>query len=154
MMTVIASVFCAFALSVSTLPNPADNFFSWFSPETAQATLDYAANGEYHPHLDYNGDGVLSVSDAVCIFRRYQENCDYGNEITVDGETVDAIVCENYDVPCIYWEFDFVDGVPCRQYEVTTDKIVTANIYLEFEDFCDNVTIEINPFQEIAKVIS
>jgi hypothetical protein len=101
MMNLVATIFCVSALTVSSLPNPADNYYSWFSPEVADAVCEYIANNEYHPHVDYNGDGVLSVSDAVCIARRYQENCDCGNEITIDSETVEAIIEENYSVPCI-----------------------------------------------------
>ncbi|MBO7734287.1 MAG: hypothetical protein J6S67_17105 [Methanobrevibacter sp.] len=155
MMNLVATIFCASTLTVSTLPNPAPNYYSWFSPEVVDSVCEYLANNEYHPHVDYNGDGVLTIADAVCIARRYQENVDYGNEITIDSETVEAIIEENYSVPCIYWEFDEVDGEIVRQYEVTTDRIITADIYFEFEDFTsDHVVIEINPFQEIAKVIS
>ena len=149
-----ALVFTALAISASTLPNPVENYYSWFSPEVADIVCDYAANEEYHEYLDYNGDGQLSISDAVSIARRYQENCDYGNQITIDAEVVNSIIEENYTIPCMYWEFDRVDDRIVRQYEVITDCIISADIYLEFEDFSsEHIVIEIDPFQETATVI-
>lgn len=147
----LATVFLAFALHASL--NPAPNYYSWFSPKIADNVIQCAVNGEYHEHLDFNGDGQLTVADAVGILRRYSDNIEYGNELTVDAETVESIIEENYSVDCIYWEIDFVNGQPCRKYELTVDEITTANIYLEFEDdTMDNVEIEINPFEEIVRV--
>ena len=147
----LATVFLALALHTSF--NPAPNYYSWFSPEIADNVIQCVVNGEYHEHLDFNGDGQLTVADAVGILRRYSDNIEYGNELTVDAETVESIIEENYSVDCIYWEIDFVNGQPCRKYELTVDEITTANIYLEFEDdTMDNVEIEINPFEEIVRV--
>lgn len=147
----LATVFLALALHTSL--NPAPNYYSWFSPEIADNVIQCVVNGEYHEHLDFNGDGQLTVADAVGILRRYSDNIEYGNELTVDTETVESIIEENYNVDCIYWEIDFVNGQPCRKYELTVDEITTANIYLEFEDdTMDNVEIEINPFEEIVRV--
>lgn len=147
----LATVFLVLALHTSL--NPAPNYYSWFSPEIADNVIQCVVNGEYHEHLDFNGDGQLTVADAVGILRRYSDNIEYGNELTVDAETVESIIEENYNVDCIYWEIDFVNGQPCRKYELTVDEITTANIYLEFEDdTIDNVEIEINPFEEIVRV--
>ena len=147
----LATIFLALALHTSL--NPAPNYYSWFSPEIADNVIQCVVNGEYHEHLDFNGDGQLTVADAVGILRRYSDNIEYGNELTVDAETVESIIEENYSVDCIYWEIDFVNGQPCRKYELTVDEITTANIYLEFEDdTMDNVEIEINPFEEIVRV--
>ena len=149
----IATAFICLALYASL--NPAPNYYSWFSPEIANNIIECVVNGEYHEHLDFNGDGVLSVADAVGVLRRYYDNIEYGNELTVDSETVQSIIEENYTVECVQWEIDFIDGQPCRKYELTVDKITTANIYLIFEDdTTDNVEIEINPFEEIVKVIN
>ena len=147
----IATAFICLALHASL--NPAPNYYSWFSPEIADTIIESVVNGEYHEHLDFNGDGVLSVADAVGVLRRYYDNIEYGNELTVDSETVQAIIEENYSVECVQWEIDFVNGEPCRKYELTVDEITTANIYLIFEDdTTDNIEIEINPFEEIVKV--
>lgn len=149
----IVSVFLA--LAMSSAPAPADNYYSWFSPEIADHILTAVVNDEYYVHLDFNGDGDLTVADAVGVLRRYNNNVTYGNELTVDSETVESIIAENYNVDCIYWEFDFVNNEPCRKYELTVDEITTANIYLEFaDDTMDNVTIEINPFEEKVSVLS
>ena len=145
------SVFLALALS--SAPTPAPNYYSWFSPEIADNIIECVINGEYHSHLDFNGDGVLTVADAVGVARRYYENVTYGNKITVDSEVVQAIIEENYSVECVQWEIDFVNDEPCRMYELTVDEITTANIYAIFEDdTTDNIAIEINPFEEIVKV--
>ena len=147
----IATAFICLALHASL--NPAPNYYSWFSPEIANNIIECVVNGEYHEHLDFNGDGVLSVADAVGVLRRYYDNIEYGNELTVDSDTVQAIIEENYSVECVQWEIDFVNGEPCRKYELTVNEITTANIYLIFEDdTTDNVEIEINPFEEIVKV--
>lgn len=150
----LLTVFCAFACTISDIPNPSDNFFSWISPEITEEICSCITNCEAPLYLDYNGDNQLTVADAICVARRYEENVKYGTEITIDAETVDAIIEQNYNIPCIYWEFCEVNNEICRQYEVTASKIVTAKIYFEFEDYStDFVEIEINPFEEIARVI-
>lgn len=134
-------------------PQPAENYYSWISPEISDIIVNYVIKGEYHEHVDFNGDGELTIADAVGVRKRYEDNCKYGNEITVDSETVKSIIEENYSVDCIYWEIDFVNNEPCRKYELTVDEITTANIYLEFaDDTMDNVSIEINPFEETVRV--
>lgn len=146
------NVFVALALTASM---PAANFHSWFAPEIADSIVKEVVNEEYHEHLDYNGDGELDILDAIGVMKRYNENIENGNEITLDEETVQAIIEENYKKECIYWEIDFIDNQPCRKYEYTADKITTANIYLEFEDdTIDNVKVEINPFKEIVSVLN
>ena len=147
----IATAFLALALHSSLMPAP--NYYSWYSPEIANHIVDCIINEEYHEHLDFNGDGVLSVADAVGVLRRYYDNIEYGNELTVDGDTVQSIIEENYSVECVQWEIDFVNGEPTRKYELTVNEITTANIYLIFEDdTTDNIEIEINPFEEIVRV--
>lgn len=153
MTNAILSTFVAFALTSS--PAPAPNYYSWISPEIAEHIEAYVINGEYHEYLDFNGDGVLNIADAVGVSKRYADNVKYGNEITIDAETVEDIIAENYDVDAMYWEFDMVDGDITREYEITTDRIITARIYIELSDYStDFVTIEINPFEERAIVIS
>lgn len=153
MTNAILSTFVAFALTSS--PAPAPNYYSWISPEIAEHIEAYVINGEYHEYLDFNGDGVLNIADVVGVSKRYADNVKYGNEITIDAETVEDIVAENYDVDAMYWEFDMVDGDITREYEITTDRIITARIYIELSDYStDFVTIEINPFEERAIVIS
>lgn len=147
----IATAFVCLALHSSLMPAP--NYYSWFSPEIANNIVDCVINEEYHEHLDFNGDGVLSIADAVGVLHRYYDNIEYGNELTVDSDTIQSIIEENYSVECVQWEIDFVNGEPCRKYELTVNEITTANIYLIFEDdTTDNVAIEINPFEEIVRV--
>lgn len=146
------NVFVALALTTSM---PAANFHSWFAPEIADSIVKEVVNEEYHEHLDYNGDGKLDILDAIGVMKRYNENIENGNKITLDEETVQAIIEENYKTECVYWEIDFIDSIPCRKYEYTTDKITSANIYLEFEDdTIDNIEVEINPFKEIVSVLN
>lgn len=142
------------ALALASSPTPADNYHSYFSPEVADHVIQYVVNEEYYEYVDFNGDGQLTIADAVGILRRYYDNLEYGNELTLDEKVVENILQENYSVDCIYWEIDFINGKPCRKYELTVNEITTANIYFEFiDDTIDNVKVEINPFEEIVKVI-
>ena len=148
----ITSVFLALALTSS--PTPAPNYYSWISPEIADYITECVINNEYHEYLDFNGDGALSIADAVGVRKRYQDNITYGNKITVDSEVVQAIFDEN-GMDVIYWEFDVIDNQITKEYEITTDSIITADIYCELSDFTtEHITIEINPFEEIVGVIS
>ena len=153
MTNVIPSIFAAFALTSS--PVPAPNYYSWISPEIADYITERVINGEYHEYLDFNGDGKLNIADVVGVCKRYQDNIKYGNEITIDKEIVEEIIEQNFSDTCIYWEFDRVGENITRQYSITTNSIITADIYFEFKDFSTrHVEIEINPFEEIAKIIS
>jgi hypothetical protein len=148
----ITSIFLAFALTSS--PTPAPNYFSWISPEIADHITECIINREYHEYLDFNGDGELNIADVVGVRKRYQDNVKYGNKITVDSEVVQTIFDENV-MDVMYWEFDSVDNEITRQYEITADSIITADIYCELTDFStEHITIEINPFEEKVSVIS
>lgn len=141
------------ALALSSSPMPAENYYSWISPEIADEIQELVTSGEYREYLDFNGDGKLSIADVVGVRKRYQDNCKYGNKITMDRETVEAIVMENYTDEAIYWEIDRINGQLCRQYELTVSEVSSAEIYLEFEDFSETVKVEINPFTETITVI-
>ena len=148
----ITSIFLAFALTSS--PAPAPNYYSWISPEIADHITECVINHEYHEYLDFNGDGELNIADVVGVRKRYQDNVRYGNEITIDSEVVQSIFDEN-GMDVIYWEFDSVDGEITRQYEISADRIITADIYCELTDFTtEHITVEINPFEEYVGVIS
>jgi hypothetical protein len=149
----ITPIFLAFALTSS--PAPAPNYYSWISPEIANEITDCVLKGEYREYLDFNGDNTLSIADVVGVSKRYKDNITYGNKITVDREVIESIIEENYLTDCLYWEIDFVNDKPTRQYELTVDEITTANIYFEFiDDTVDNVKIEINPFEERVTVVN
>lgn len=149
------TIFLVSAIAVSALANPAETYHSWFAPEITETICDYIANEEYHAHVDYNGDGQLSIADAVCVSRRYEENCDFGNEITVDFETVNAIAEENFNAPVMEWEFCEINNEITCEYQIITSEIISATIRYEFEDFSvEYVEIEINPFEEKIKVVN
>lgn len=139
--------------ALTSSPAPAENYYSDISPAAAENILHDVLTENYHTHLDFNGDGTLNIADYVGVTKRYQDNTTHGNAVTVDREAVEAIVTENYSDEMIYYEFDFVNSQVCRQYELTVSEITTANIYIEFEDICDNISIEIDPFTESVKVV-
>ena len=141
------------ALALTSSPMPAENYYSWISPDIADEITELVISGEYREYLDFNGDGILSMADVVGVRKRYQDNCRYGNELTMDSETVNAIVLENYSESPIYWEIDRVNGQLCRQYELTVNEVTNAELYLEFEEFSETVKVEINPFTETITVI-
>lgn len=139
-------------LALTSSPAPASNFYAATSPEVAAEIQEFVISGEYRAYLDFNGDGVLNIADVVGVSKRYQDNCQNGNEITLDRKAVEAIAAENYPDNLIYWEVDRVNGELCRQYELTASEIIKAEIYLEFEDYSDTVLVELNPFTEVVRV--
>lgn len=150
----LKTLFMCFSLLVGT-PQPAENYHSWISPEISDIIIDYVIKGEYHEHVDFNGDGELTIADAVGVRKRYEDNCQYGNEITVDSKAVETIVKENYLVDAMYWEFDIINGEIEREFEITASEITTARIYIELSDYSTEfVEIEINPFTECVRVTS
>ena len=132
----------------------APNYYAEISPETAMEIQELVINGEYREYLDFNGDGELNIADVVGVSRKYQDNCRYGNEITLDSEAVNDIVLENYADDLIYWEIYRVNGNLTRQYELTASEIMTAEIYVEFEEDGDSVIVEVNPFTEMITVLN
>ena len=64
------------------------------------------------------------------------------------------IVLENYADDLIYWEIYRVNGNLTRQYELTASEIMTAEIYVEFESYGDNIIVEVNPFTEMITVMN
>ena len=147
-----ALIFAALALTSS--PQPAPNYYAEISPAVSAEIQELVLDGQYREYLDFNGDGNLNIADVVGVEKRYQDNCTYGNEITLDRETVQAIAEENYIDDLLYWEIYRADGELTRQYELTAADIMTAEIYLEFEEYSESVTVEINPYTEIITVIS
>ena len=147
-----ALIFIALALTSS--PAPANTYFASISPETAAEVQELVINGEYRQYLDFNGDNVLSIADVVGILKRYQDNTTHGNEITMDSETIQSIIAENYSSECIYYEVYRVNEQLTRQYTVTADEISTAELYIEFENFSDVVKVELNPYTETITVIN
>lgn len=147
-----ALIFAALALTSS--PQPAPNYYAEISPAVSAEIQELVLDGQYREYLDFNGDGNLNIADVVGVEKRYQDNCTYGNEITLDRETVQAIAEENYTDDLLYWEIYRADGELTRQYELTAADIMTAEIYLEFEEYSESVTVEINPYTEIITVIS
>lgn len=141
------------ALALTTSPIPSENYYASVSPEIADEITECVINGEYRQHLDFNGDGVLSMADVVGVSKRYQDNITFGNEITLDRDVVYSIAEENYSEELIYWEIDRINNELTRQYELTASEIMTAEIYLEFEDFSECVLVEVNPFTETISVI-
>ncbi len=148
----VESIFIAMALTTS--PQPAENYFAKISPEIASTIQELVITGEYRSHLDFNGDGVLTIADVVGVEKRYQDNITNGNEITIDREAVYSIIEENYSEDAIYWEFDSVNGEITRLYEVTVNEITEVDLYLEFENNSENISIEVNPFTESFKVLN
>lgn len=139
-------------LALKSSPAPASNFYAATSPEVAAEIQEFVISGKYRTHLDFNGDGELNIADVVGVSKRYQDNCERGNEITLDRAAVEDIAAENYPNPLIYWEIDRINGELCRQYELTASKVTEAEIYLEFEDYSDTIKVELNPFTEVVRV--
>lgn len=151
----------ALAVMVST-PTPKENYFAGVSPGIAEVILHCMERGDYYRHLDFNGDGSLNIADYYSVLRRYNDNLKYGNEITLDTETILDIAWENYSYgidralfisdDLLYYEIEKVNDEACRMYEVTVTEKSEAVIRYEFKDYADTVIVSIDPITETIQV--
>ena len=130
------------------------NYYAEISPEIANEIMHCAANAEYRQHLDYDGDGKLTVCDAVLVSKKYEYNCKYGNTIDISAEKIREIYTENYADDLVYYEICNINGENCRLYECNVSEISEICIYYEFENYGDTVVLVVNPFTESMAVIS
>ena len=136
-------------LAAALIMPPAETYYSWMSPEIADEIMSEVATGNYHAYLDYNGDGELTVSDAVCVAKRYNDNCANGNTYGLTTEKLREIIAENF-VDCISWEICSTNGKPCRMYDLTVNEVTDAEIYVEFAENSETFTLEIDPYKELV----
>lgn len=127
-------------------------FHATVSPETAVTIMEYAVNEEYHEFLDFNGDGELSVVDAVGVLVRYNNNISCGNSYVVNEEEVMEIISENWNDDVMYWEIDFVEDDVRRMYEFIADKVTSFHVYIEFENYSAGFWGVVNPFEEYVGI--
>lgn len=144
----------AICISAVMVSAPAENYYAEISPEISAEIITCIVNGEYRQHIDYNGDGNLTISDAVCIEKRYQNNCIYGNSLEFTGDDVREIIAENYTEYPIEWEICSINGDPCCCYDIAVSEITDINILFEWENQSEVIEVELNPYTEIYKVLS
>lgn len=140
-------------LALTSSPMPKENYYASISPEIADEIIECILCDEYRQHIDFNGDGKLSIADVVGVSKRYFDNCTYGNKITIDNKVVDSIVTENYSEAPIYWEVYRVGDNNCRAYEVSVSEITEISLWIEFENYGETVNVIANPFTETVTVI-
>lgn len=140
----VTGIFLAMALHTTM---PAENYNSWFSPEIASVVADATVNGEYYQHLDFNGDGVLNAVDTFSIYKRYTENETYGNELTVDEDTIYSIVEENYNLDdVVEWEL--------MGYDNKFSEMSNVDLLVRMDDgSAEMLTLVINPIEERITVV-
>lgn len=148
--------------AIATTPTPAENYYSWISPQIADIVQQYVLDGKYYEFLDFNGDGELNVADVVGISKRYQDNCTYGNEMELDLDTIIDIAWENFsenmdrddfiENDLLYWEICRVNEEPVRRYDLTVTEITEIELYYEFEDRAESISAVINPYEEYIQV--
>lgn len=144
----------ALCAALSAAPTPSINYYAEISPDISALIMSEVADGKYYTHLDFNGDGELTVSDAVSVALRYEYNVTYGNKYVVNDDTIREIISENYaDMP-IYWEIDRIDNMPCRCYDIVTENVTIAEVYVEYEEYSETFCIEIDPYREIISYIN
>lgn len=153
MYTICKGTATPIAYAIEEKPISADTYYSWYSPQIANNILQYIINEEYHPHVDFNGDGILTVSDAVNVYQRYNYNVKYGNTITLDSSYIDMVAEEN-GLNIIYWEIYKIENDVCREYEYTANDITTVYVWYEEEERGDTLIIELNPFEEKMSVMN
>lgn len=149
----MTAILTAFALSATSAFGMADGY----SPSSADAIMNAAINGEYHAFMDYNGDGVLSVMDAIGVLKKYHENSTNGNTLTYGESEVLAVVTENLNPSeysdFFYYEIDFVNGEPCRLYSYDYSEYTVLHVYCEVNDSVFQYTVGIDPITETATVL-
>jgi hypothetical protein len=153
MYTICKGTATPIAYAIEEKPMPADTYYSWYSPQIANNILQYIINEEYHPHVDFNGDGILTLSDAVSVYQRYNYNVKYGNTITLDENYINRVAEEN-GLNIIYWEIYKINNDACREYEYTANDITTVYVWYEEEEKGDSLIIELNPFEEKMQVMN
>lgn len=144
-------MFKGIIIAAALIAAPSENYYSWVSPEIADAIIAEATAGNYHEYLDYNGDGALTMADAVCVARKYQQNVELGNEITVAEADVIDVLTENY-TDVIEWEITRINGEETAVRMFTADDITEAEIRVEMPSKTEYITIEANPFTELISV--
>lgn len=125
-------------------------FSMGFSPATAETIMGHVVNQTYDARYDFDGDGVESVLDAVGVLKQYHENVTNGQTITLDTDIVERLLSEQTDVDVIYWEIDFIEGVPCRKYECTATENTRLHIYYETEEECSGFEVVVEPFSGLV----
>ena len=150
MMTAILTAFALSATSTFGMVNG-------YSLSTANTIMTATVNEEYHAFMDYNGDGVLSVMDAIGVLKKYHENSTSGNTLTYGESDVLAVVEENLNPSeysdFFYYEIDFVNGEPCRLYSYDYSEYTVLHVYCEVNDNVFQYTVGIDPITETATVL-
>lgn len=151
-MGIVSILSMAVTLLNPARPEPAPNYYSWYSEDIASQVMEYAVNDEYYSHLDFDGDGVLSVMDAVAIRKRYICNVINKTPFHFGESDVMEIVKENYSADSyseyFYYEIDFVDGSVCRAYEMDFENPAYIHVYLEMNDETKGFYVMISPAEE------
>lgn len=150
MMTAILTAFALSATSTFGMVNG-------YSLSTANTIMTATVNEEYHAFMDYDGDGVLSVMDAIGVLKKYHENSTNGNTLTYGESNVLAVVEENLNPSeysdFFYYEIDFVNGEPCRLYSYDYSEYTVLHVYCEVNDNVFQYTVGIDPITETATVL-
>ena len=133
---------------MTTLLIAAATYYAAISPEVSAEIQELAIKGEYREYLDYNGDGVLTIADAVGVERKYQHNVSDGNTVVFDREDVAEIVAENYADTAIQWEICGINDEPCRAYDVEICEVTRLTIALDFAEYGETLEIQVNPYTE------
>ena len=119
----------------------AATYYAAISPEVSAEIQDCAIRGEYREHLDYNGDGALTIADAVGVERKYQYNTEHGNTVVFDREDVADIIAENYADSPVEWEVSSINDEPCTLCEVEISEVTRLTILLDFAEYGETLEI-------------
>lgn len=149
---ILTNIFLALAMTSS--PTPSENYNSYISPEISnEIIMDITCGNADKMYLDFNGDSELNIADAVGVLKRYTDNVNNGNELTIDSETVSAIYAENFTEDMEYFEFYRVNDETCREYEVSVSDISIVDIWVENENIGTTIKVKVNPIEEYVEVL-
>lgn len=142
----------AIMTAVAMMTAPAPTFCAPCSIDGAVTCMNLVVNSRYNEGFDYDGDGVLTVLDAVSISKRGAYNSTYGNTFTFGEKEVMEVVEENLNPEeysdYFYYEIDFINGIPCRKYEISTDSITDVHVYCEVNDEIFQFTVRIEAVED------
>lgn len=132
---------------------PSSNYWSWYSPEISEHVCEAIINEQYFPNLDFNGNGVLDILDAILITKRYYWNLENEHFFEVKDEIIYETVTENFGDP-IYYEIDIINDEIGAWHTISLSDYSQIHVYYEFEESTGGFWLDIDPYEEKISFIN
>lgn len=125
-----------------------------YKQPTTLETVEYVkshmtvCDDQYYLDADYDGDGNVTIVDAILAKQRVDAVQEFGNTVVIDSDVCKSIVDEVSEDQVIYWEIDFIGDEVTRTYEFSASEETRFHIYYETEEWCRGVYCVVNPISE------